>query len=960
MFKKYTRTSTSPSRTSRISPDIGALVRAAIVVLSLAGSCVTAALGDPAMTASLGIGGHYREGGWIPVTVSVSSPAQSGAPVVGQVQALANPPSNPGVPYGVYRPFASMSRPSDIYAAPLTLNSGAGRCRLYIRDFDPIGDNMTVQFAGGAAGDGPILSSISVNNSVSSRAFQGTPVADTDVWVVGLAGDPAAFSFLSGRHLQIEHGLCGPQPPETPGFNQYRGSMMSGPPPATVQAGAAGPADLPERSAGYDGVDVVAIRDDAPLDALSGAQVTALRDWVASGGRLLIVAGTNPSALDTSALSDMFPASINLAPGSLNLGAIGGGTVSAALLTPGTTTGVRVLASALDGNGTRRPAVVTGPFGAGTVTVVAFDATAPAFRPGQGEAQAALWRTALTGGESRSNILPFIARDEKPSYYGRIPLSSALLSVPAMETPAPAAVAAFLLVYILFLVPVNYLVLKRLDRREWAWVTIPCLVMLFSLAAYAVGYASKGGQFYLNRISVLETTAGSRQAGLFDCIGAFSPRRGRYDLAVRSGDLPSPASPIRSMPWDQQQNAGPGVRIVQGRVSVVHGALINMWSMRAFNVSGAADLGGPIRVDLAWDARAKTGSGTVTNLSAYTLRHCTLYCGPTTVSLGDLTPGARGTATGLIGGMPRSFPASFNSVSDGLSAIQDRLLAGTGTYFAGIGIGGYNYRFGGQDPGYEPGYAEAILTGWINGDAPGETIEVDGSRPSENRVSLVIVHIPMELPAGVPVSSSPMDIPSGTIILRNGMAFTPSTGSQIPKPFPPGTILDLGRPNPPPVKAEKPSGSPGLLGLYYYGNNFGRLVFKRIDPAIDFDWTNTGPGSRMPIHAFSVRWLGKLIPRYSERYTIMSTSDDGVRVYLNGTPIISNWSVHAATENVATVDLVAGRPYDIKVEYFEKNGRTAEIIRLYWTSLSQPLETIPTGSLRYSSDTDRQYVAPRG
>jgi hypothetical protein len=33
----------------------------------------------------------------------------------------------------------------------------------------------------------------------------------------------------------------------------------------------------------------------------------------------------------------------------------------------------------------------------------------------------------------------------------------------------------------------------------------------------------------------------------------------------------------------------------------------------------------------------------------------------------------------------------------------------------------------------------------------------------------------------------------------------------------------------------------GLIGEYYKGENFETLVFKRIDPAIDFDWTGKSP-----------------------------------------------------------------------------------------------------------------------
>ncbi len=164
----------------------------------------------------------------------------------------------------------------------------------------------------------------------------------------------------------------------------------------------------------------------------------------------------------------------------------------------------------------------------------------------------------------------------------------------------------------------------------------------------------------------------------------------------------------------------------------------------------------------------------------------------------------------------------------------------------------------------------------------------------------------------------------------------------------PNGTIDWGRPQP--VKRKKaPAGGDGtgLLGEYYLGNNFDRLMFTRPDRNIDYDWTGTGPDPRMPPQAFTVRWLGQLIAPTSDTYTLMADSDDGVRVYLDGHLVISDWNIHAAREDTATVTLNAGQRYNLKVEYFEKNGESGEVIQLYWESPSQPREYIPEQDLRY-------------
>lgn len=164
--------------------------------------------------------------------------------------------------------------------------------------------------------------------------------------------------------------------------------------------------------------------------------------------------------------------------------------------------------------------------------------------------------------------------------------------------------------------------------------------------------------------------------------------------------------------------------------------------------------------------------------------------------------------------------------------------------------------------------------------------------------------------------------------------------------------IDWGTPHPVKQKRRPYGGDgTGLLGMYYVGRNFEQFVFQRPDRNIDYDWTGSLPGPLMPPdRPFSVRWIGKLVPQFSEQYTIMTASDDGVRVYLDGKLIISNWTIHAVTEDTATVMLQAGQEYNLKVEYFEKNGMSGEIIKLYWESADQPLEYIPESSLRYPLD----------
>jgi hypothetical protein len=147
----------------------------------------------------------------------------------------------------------------------------------------------------------------------------------------------------------------------------------------------------------------------------------------------------------------------------------------------------------------------------------------------------------------------------------------------------------------------------------------------------------------------------------------------------------------------------------------------------------------------------------------------------------------------------------------------------------------------------------------------------------------------------------------------------------------------------------------GLLGEYYLGKDFDQLMFRRPDATINFVWTSTQVDPRMPLgQPFSVRWTGKIVPRYSEVYTIYTASDDGVRLWIDDKLLIENWTIHGVTEDVTQVALEAGHAYPIRLEYFEKNGLSNEIIKLYWESPSEQKAYVPEECLRYPKVEDIQ------
>ncbi|HYE07607.1 MAG TPA: PA14 domain-containing protein [Planctomycetota bacterium] len=135
----------------------------------------------------------------------------------------------------------------------------------------------------------------------------------------------------------------------------------------------------------------------------------------------------------------------------------------------------------------------------------------------------------------------------------------------------------------------------------------------------------------------------------------------------------------------------------------------------------------------------------------------------------------------------------------------------------------------------------------------------------------------------------------------------------------------------------------GATATYYAGMAFQELLLTRVDPRIDFDWGGGSPAPAIAADRFSARWTAQLQPRHSEEYELITTSDDGIRVWVDGVLIIDQWNDHAPTQHVGRVRLNAGDRHELRVDFYENGG--GAVAKLEWASASQPRELVPQSCL---------------
>ncbi len=144
----------------------------------------------------------------------------------------------------------------------------------------------------------------------------------------------------------------------------------------------------------------------------------------------------------------------------------------------------------------------------------------------------------------------------------------------------------------------------------------------------------------------------------------------------------------------------------------------------------------------------------------------------------------------------------------------------------------------------------------------------------------------------------------------------------------------------------------GLQAVVYDNQNFTGTSVTRLDRSVGFDFGTGSPDPRIAPDSFSVRWSGAVVPRYTGTYTFSTTSDDGVRLWVGGKLVVDAWTSHSRQVDSGTVSLTAGVPAPVVMEYFEGTG--AAVAQLRWSSVSQPLEIVPTDRLRPSYAVNMQ------
>ncbi|MHC5019890.1 MAG: hypothetical protein ACYTGX_07210, partial [Planctomycetota bacterium] len=366
----------------------------------------------------------------------------------------------------------------------------------------------------------------------------------------GVIGNLQAPSHVEDGQLVVVVGASRDAAALATPLQKALGSTLFGrsanPTPAAARPVLCAPRDLPARFPEYDAADVI-IWPRVEGDVVEPVQVQALAEWVRAGGTLILGVGDTAAS---GAILNLFPATVgpplaiqrfDSLPIDTAVRESGPGTerTGAEVLRPLTRERRNPADAAFVEQTPSGPVawVASQELGAGRVVLVGANLLAKPFKTDAGE----FWRT-LAGwpdpvaadGPGPDNELksthaavsdPWGNLSESPRWQGQ-PLQLALTTaiadvVPAQDIPF-GWLALFLGVYVLLVGPVDYLILRRINRLEWTFATFTVITVLVTGSAWGVSQYLKGGDMLLRAIEMRTSranTAGARAEAVW---GIFS------------------------------------------------------------------------------------------------------------------------------------------------------------------------------------------------------------------------------------------------------------------------------------------------------------------------------------------------------------------------------------------------------------------------------------------------------
>ncbi|MGE6413705.1 hypothetical protein ACQKDD_06025 [Planococcus kocurii] len=194
-------------------------------------------------------------------------------------------------------------------------------------------------------------------------------------------------------------------------------------------------------------------------------------------------------------------------------------------------------------------------------------------------------------------------------------------------------ILAIVLLYILLIVPVLYIVLKKKDKREYAWVIIPAVAVLTSIGLFAFGAKDRIGNPQIQQTGFFEVDADSGLKGYY-VNSLLSNRGGNYQFTA-------PASTtMTSRIANEFSSTEPYLSAMLERGATNSQMTLRdmrYWSVQSIMGQSYIEDSGDFAIDLTVADEKITG--TIQNNFPFAVEEISIWTGTRLMDVGKLNPG---------------------------------------------------------------------------------------------------------------------------------------------------------------------------------------------------------------------------------------------------------------------------------------------------------------------------------
>ncbi|SMF73961.1 hypothetical protein SAMN05661091_1026 [Paenibacillus uliginis N3/975] len=237
-----------------------------------------------------------------------------------------------------------------------------------------------------------------------------------------------------------------------------------------------------------------------------------------------------------------------------------------------------------------------------------------------------------------SDVWASILRSDLPLsnnvYYGSMidNLSYVLDYFPSLKMPSFQVLMWLLIIYALIVAPILYYILKKTDKREWAWFLIPLIAIIASGTVYMIGSSDKTEEM-AHTINIMELD-GKGSAVKSTASAFFTPRSGDYELEFPKNTYLKTQNSNGAFGRGAAENKS-YIRVGEEQTklelkNMPQWSLAKMWAENTVNEET-----GQLKVDLKLDDKGQL-AGKVINETTNDLKEVVLVIGGKAHKMGDI------------------------------------------------------------------------------------------------------------------------------------------------------------------------------------------------------------------------------------------------------------------------------------------------------------------------------------